>query len=82
MSRDGYVNDAGNVSITVLIKEKKYPSAITCYDITAIIDDLLDKVGDITNTTSYSDNPNVAVSVVTVVQDIYEKIRNLIFILY
>ena len=36
----------------------------TSTQVKAVIDDVVDKVDIITNTTSYSDNPDVAVSVI------------------
>eukprot|EP01083_Nonionella_stella_P128800 390382_1 len=72
----------GNVSITVMIKERDVDNAVTCYPIQAAFgrisdtihaNDILDDVATIINATSFSDNPDVAVSIVTVIEDIYAE---------
>eukprot|EP01083_Nonionella_stella_P100246 282452_1 len=76
----------GNVSITVMIKERNVDNAITCYPIHAafktiadsinassIVNDILTRVSSITNATSFSEHPDVAVSIVTVIDYIYAE---------
>ena len=102
MSTAGFVQDArqltgiapsGNVSITVLVKEKNEYNAITCYPIiatfksiedvlnevpenetsTKVVDSILDKIDNITSSESLSENPDVAVSIISVVEDMYQS---------
>eukprot|EP01083_Nonionella_stella_P221627 791616_1 len=73
----------GNVSIIVLIKPKNESSAITCYPIHAVFksitnantDALLSDVSSLTNATSLADNPSVAISLVSVIDDIFQHNR-------
>ena len=102
MNTAGFVEDArqltgiapsGNVSITVLVKEKNEYNAITCYPImatfksmddilnevpenetsTKVVDSILDKIDNITSSESLSENPDVAVSIISVVEDMYQS---------
>eukprot|EP01083_Nonionella_stella_P117890 351749_1 len=104
MSKNGFVDDsselasvapAGEVQITVLIKEKEINASIACYTIHAtfksiadtindrlnqnpsqnaatIISDLMDNIGAILNATALAENPDVAVSIVTAIEGIYD----------
>ena len=100
MNTAGYVEDArqitgiapaGNVSITVLVKEQDEYNAITCYGIEATfksiedvlsdvpanetsaeVKSILETINNITATDSLSDNPDYAVSIHSVVEDLYE----------
>eukprot|EP01083_Nonionella_stella_P152013 486665_1 len=72
----------GNVSIIVLIKEVGVANAITCYTIdaefegisnTSDVGALLTDVSALTNSTSFSDNPHVAISLVSVIENIYAQ---------
>ena len=79
---------SGHVSITVLVKQVDEYNAISCYhfdaqfksmDIAAnetstnSVNGLLFKIKNITNSTSLSENPDVAVAVHSVVEDLYQN---------
>eukprot|EP01083_Nonionella_stella_P289770 986074_1 len=73
----------GNVSITIMIKQKDVDNAITCYDIDASFQtisgrsnatsNILSDIATITNTTSLSDHLDIAVSIFTVIQEMYDE---------
>eukprot|EP01084_Bolivina_argentea_P000675 1248_1 len=97
INKDGFVDDVseiigkapvGNVSITVLVKQKLYPKCIECITInagfktisqiinmngTTIINGILTNVENIISTTSLSENLDVAVSIIIVIEDIYSN---------
>ena len=102
MSTAGSVDDArqltaiapsGNISITVLVKEKNEYNAITCYPIiatfksmddilnevpenetsTEVVESILQTIDNITSTDSLSENPDLAVSIISVVKDLYHS---------
>ena len=87
---------SGNASITILIRNRIYPTSITCYDIDAqfrtfeeifndpdvnlteaeqveIIESALNNVQNITKSISFADDPAAAVSLHSVVSDIYDS---------
>ena len=75
---------SGNVSIVVLVKEENKYNAITCYEIKTFftpvddldeeaVDGVLSSIDNITNGTSLAENPDVAVSIHSVVEDLYQS---------
>ena len=92
MSTSGFVDDAkeligiapvGDVTITVLVKEKDEYNAITCYQINETfqfadeldegdVDDLLLTINNLTAIESFSENPAFAVSIHSVVEYLFE----------
>eukprot|EP01083_Nonionella_stella_P128801 390383_1 len=55
------------------IHEKLNQNTSDNVNASSIVSDILDDVASITNTTSLSENPDVAVSIVTVIEDIYAE---------
>ncbi len=77
----------GDVAISVLLSYPEYPEAIECFNIYAnfkeieviinqtnnTAEDFIDLVSEITNSTSFSTNPDVAVSTYTVIDNLYSS---------
>ena len=75
---------SGNMTITVLVKEQNEYNAITCYEFVTTfkavddldeeaVDGVLSSIDNITNGTSLAENPDVAVSIHSVVEDLYQS---------
>ena len=75
---------SGNETIMVLVKEMDQYNAITCYAIYAEfrgvdvmdnegVEDVLNTIENITNSTSLSENPHMAISIHSVLEDMYQS---------
>ena len=93
MSTSGFVDDAqelvgiapvGDLTITILVKEKDEYNAITCYQINETFqftdeldeegaDSILLTINDLTDTESFYENPSFAVSIHSVVEYLFEE---------
>ena len=78
------VAPSGNMTITVLVKEQNEYNAISCFEFVATfravddldaeaVDGILSSIDNITNGTSLAENPDVAVSIHSVVEDLYQS---------